>query len=273
MIPLELDVHTHTVASGHYTKDTVTDMLKQAAKQGLKLLGISEHGPALPHACTLSYFRSLTSASSHRMGVHVLYGAEANIMDAQRQQLYFAQHPYTGQAAYSANCANGHKASLHSSHCFDMLDLPEDILKNLDYVIVGMHLPCFKPGTVEENTAAYIKAMENPYVKIIAHPDDTSYPVDYKRLVEAAMDYHVLLEINNASLMPDGYRGDTLENNRMILELCKKYRYPVLLSSDSHGHENVGNFVYALELIKDVGFSEELVLNRSEKLFLEFIGK
>lgn len=260
MIPLELDIHTHTVASGHYTKDTVTDMIKQAAGQGLKLLGISEHGPALPHSCTLSYFRSLSSASSARMGVHVLYGVEANIMDAARQQLYFAQHPYTGHTAVS-------------SYCCGMLDLPEEILKNLDYVIAGMHLPCYQPGTVEENTEAYIQAMKNPYVKIIAHPDDTSYPVDYKRLVEAALDYHVLLEINNASLMPDGYRGNTSENSRMILELCKKQRYPVLLSSDSHGRRNVGNFTYALKLIRDVGFPEELVLNRSEKLFLDFIGK
>ena len=41
----ELDVHTHSVSSGHYTEDTVTDMIKHASGIGLKLLGISEHGP------------------------------------------------------------------------------------------------------------------------------------------------------------------------------------------------------------------------------------
>ena len=57
MHSFELDVHTHTVSSGHYTKDTITDMVKYASLTGLKLLGISEHGPAIPHSCTLSYFR------------------------------------------------------------------------------------------------------------------------------------------------------------------------------------------------------------------------
>ena len=60
MISLELDVHTHTVASGHYTRDTVTDFIRQAAESGLKLLGISDHGPAIPHSCTASYFRGLS---------------------------------------------------------------------------------------------------------------------------------------------------------------------------------------------------------------------
>ena len=66
-----LDVHTHSIASGHYTSDTVTDMARFAASRGIKLLGISEHGPALPHACTLSYFRGLSHAPSVRMGMRV----------------------------------------------------------------------------------------------------------------------------------------------------------------------------------------------------------
>lgn len=106
MISLELDVHTHTVASGHYTRDTVTDLIRQAAESGLKLLGISDHGPAIPHSCTASYFRGLSGAPAWRMGVHVLYGAEVNILD------------FLGS-----------------------VDLQEDIMKNLDYCIAAMHTP------------------------------------------------------------------------------------------------------------------------------------
>ena len=54
MLPYELDIHTHTVSSGHYTHDTITDMVKYAARTGIRLLGISEHGPAIPHSCTAS---------------------------------------------------------------------------------------------------------------------------------------------------------------------------------------------------------------------------
>ena len=236
MHSFELDVHTHTVSSGHYTHDTVTDMIKYASKTGLKLLGISEHGPATPHSCTLSYFRGLSMAPSIRMGIRVLYGAEVNIID------------FSGA-----------------------LDLPENIMKNLDYCIAGMHIPCLAPGTVEENTAAYIHAIENPYVRIIAHPDDVKYPVDYSRLMEAAMTHHVLLEINNSSLAPDGYRGNVKENDRTILELCRKYRYPVLLSSDSHGHSHIGDFTHALALIREMNFPEELILNSSVEKFLRFL--
>lgn len=48
--------------------------------------------------------------------------------------------------------------------------------------------------------------------------------------------------------------------NLMILNRCKHYQYPVLLSSGT-GH--VGDFTYAWELIKAAGFPEELVLNCS----------
>ena len=52
------------------------------------------------------------------------------------------------------------------------LDLDDEILESLDYVIASMHRPIFKSGTADENTRAYIKAMENPNVNIIGHCDD-----------------------------------------------------------------------------------------------------
>lgn len=39
-----LDVHTHTVASGH-AFSTLQEMAVAASEKGLKLLGITEHGP------------------------------------------------------------------------------------------------------------------------------------------------------------------------------------------------------------------------------------
>ena len=249
----ELDVHTHSVSSGHYTEDTVTDMIKHASGIGLKLLGISEHGPKLPDSCGLSYFRGLALAPSKRMGISVLYGAEVNIMDAGTFHGNFeAKTDVTSQGT---------------------LDLPDDIMKQLDYCIAGMHPPCFSPKNREENTNAYIRAMKNPYIRIIAHPDDGKYPVDYDRLMEAAMDFHVLLEINNSSLSPEGYRGSVKENDKTILTLCQKYRYPVLLSSDSHGCANIGNFSYALFLIREMKFPKELILNRSTDAFFRFLQK
>ena len=42
----EFDIHTHTIASGHGSSATITDMVKAAKAHNLKMLGISDHGPA-----------------------------------------------------------------------------------------------------------------------------------------------------------------------------------------------------------------------------------
>lgn len=39
------DMHTHSIASGHGTECTITNMARAAAEKGLRLLGITDHGP------------------------------------------------------------------------------------------------------------------------------------------------------------------------------------------------------------------------------------
>lgn len=238
MSSYEFDIHTHTIASGHGSSATITDMAKAAAAAGLTMLGISDHGPATLGGGRTSYFRNLAYAQKKRLGVRMLYGAEANILT------------YDGK-----------------------LDLPDEILEHLDFVIASMHRPTIRPGTEEENTQAYIRAMENPCVNVIGHCDDTNFPVDYFRLFRAAMDNHVLLEINNSSLSPDGYRGNTKFNDLLILNLSVHFNYPVLFSSDSHGKKHVGDFTYAEEAAKLAGVPYQLVLNHSAKAFLGFLGE
>ena len=41
------DMHTHSIASGHGTECTITNMARAAAEKGLRPLGITDHGPAL----------------------------------------------------------------------------------------------------------------------------------------------------------------------------------------------------------------------------------
>lgn len=234
---VKLDVHTHTIASGHASTATITDMAKAAAAGNLTLLGISDHGPATFGGGKPSYFRSLSYAQKERFGVEMLYGAEVNILNNEGK-----------------------------------LDLDDSILKDLDYVIASVHKPVKKPGTVEENTATYINAMKNPYVCIIGHCDDERYPIDHLALVRAAMEHQVLLEINNSSLSPEGYRGDTRFNTLMILNLCAYFHYPVLLSSDSHGVKHIGDCEFAQEMAKLAGMPEDLILNYSPGKFKSFLA-
>lgn len=233
----EFDPHIHSIASGHASKSTITDLAKSAYRKQLNMIGITDHGPATMLSAKEAYFRNLSQSIKKRCGVKILHGVELNILD------------YDGK-----------------------VDLPDDILNNLDYAIISMHRANIRPGTIEENTFAYVNAMKHPKVKIIGHCDDVKFPVDYEALLIAAIHFGVVLEINNSSLSPDGYRGDTRNNIQTILNLCKKYNHPIVLSSDSHDEENVGNFTYALEAVKDADFPHRLILNHSSKLFKEFIS-
>ena len=199
------DIHTHSIASGHGTTCTISDMAKAASKKGLKLLGISDHGPGTLASGTSSYFRSLPFYPRKRFGIDILYGVELNILDSA-----------------------GHT------------DLSDELLNNLDYAIISMHRQNYRSGSVSQNTEAYINAMKHPAVKILGHCDDTHFPVR--------------------------------ANAARILYLCQKYQLPVILSSDSHGKEHVGDFTYAEEFVHQLMFPETLILNNQLpklKVFLQ----
>ena len=221
----KLDSHTHTLASGH-AYNTIMEMAKAAVDQKLELLAVTDHAMAMPGTCHSFYFMNLRSLPRSMYGIEVLFGSEVNIMN------------YDGK-----------------------LDMSQGLLEQMDVVVASMHTPCLKPGSIEEVTKGYLKAIENPFVNIIGHPDDARYPVDFELVVPAAKEHHVLLELNEASLTPGGYRGDTRANNIEMLTWCRRYSHPVILSSDSHGPDRVGQFPYGLALLEEVGFPQELVLN------------
>ncbi len=252
---LPMDLHTHTVASGHGSMDTITDLAKAGAERHMFCLGISDHGPATPGSCEEPYFRSLKMAPQKRAGIRLLYGVEANILDE-----------------------NGR------------LDLSMDTLKGLDYCIASIHPKSFQSPfyhrqsfwnhkqvteDVEKarhsNTQAYIRAMENPYVRILGHPDDTHYPVEEEALVEACVRYHVIPEVNEASLSPEGYRGDTRSVITGLLKLCLEKNHPILISSDSHGAKGVGKAPLSKALLSELAFPKELIVNTwMVEKFLQF---
>ncbi len=229
---LILDTHSHTIASGH-AYNTINEMARSAADKGLKLLAITEHAPMMPGASSYMYFLNFKALRREKYGVKLLFGVEFNIIDKE-----------------------------------GTLDLHGDAADAVDIGIASMHQPCYNTGTAEENLNAYINAMENPHVNIIGHPDDGRFPVDMEKLVLAAKEHHVLLELNNASLNPRGFRKNTEGNDLKMLEFCKQYNQPVVIGSDAHVEEDVGNFTFALNVIKKANFPEELVINTSiDKLY------
>lgn len=220
-----MDLHTHTIASGH-GYSTLQENIEAAKKIGLKYLGFSEHGPAMPGGPHIFFFQNFRCIPRKYDELELLCGVEANILD------------------YDGN-----------------LDIPEDVLQKMDYVIASMHTHCVKPGTMEENTRASIQAMKNPYVTILGHPDDSRYPLDYELLVKTAGEEKVALEINNSSLHPQSIRKGAKENILTLLSYCRKYKVPVLMGTDSHFSSNVGVFEDARKVLKEAEFPEELIMN------------
>ena len=226
MMRLIADTHAHTIASGH-AYSTLREMAYAASQNGLEVLSLTEHAPEMPGSCQEIYFRNLSVIPREMYGVKLLLGSELNIMNPEGE-----------------------------------LDLSEAICKNLDLVIASIHSPCYGFGhSVKENTNAYVEVMEKPYVDIIGHPDDGRFPIDYEVLVRTAKETKTLLEINNSSLRPGGFRKNTRENVLQMLELCKQYEVSVTTGSDAHIDVDAGNFEYVKEVLEYCKFPEELVVS------------
>ena len=231
-----LDVHTHTIASVH-AYSTLREMITAAKEKGLSLIGISDHAPAMPGSFHEYYFCNFKVIRRDAYGIDLVMGVELNIID------------FSGST-----------------------DLRQDFLNRVDYAIASLHDPCIKPGTREQNTAALIGAMKNPKVKIIGHPDNPKYPVNFDALAKAAKENHVLLECNNSSYTPGGSRKGSRELAGELLTACKNHGTMVIMGSDAHIDLDVGNHQHAMEMIEKYQFPEELVINSRPELFKEWIS-
>ena len=236
MKTLVADLHMHTLMSGH-AFGTIREMAMGAAERNLQLIGITEHGPGLPGACDPIYYLNFRAAPRKLYNVEILYGCEVNI------------------------CTGG------------TLSLGRRYLDALDYAIAGIHGFCYENEGAVKNTDSVIKCMADPKVRFISHPDDSRYPLDYRALVEGAKEYGVALEVNNSSLSPISFRPGCLENYRCMLPLCMEYGVPVIVDSDAHDPGAVGDFSLAINVLEDVGFDQDLILNTDVQKVKQFLLK
>ena len=230
-----LDVHTHTIMSGH-AYSTLQEMVTAAQQKGLDILGITEHAPGIPGTCDPIYFRNLHVVPRQMGSLRLLLGAELNILDKK-----------------------------------GTLDLDETYYQRLDLRIAGIHLLCWEGGTIEENTQGMIAAIRNPWTQIIAHPGDGTADLLFEPIVLAAKEANTLLEINNSSLNPRRNKDLALVNNLEILRLCKRYEVPVILSSDAHFSHSIADYDFIWPLLQETEFPDELIMNYDADRFLQFL--
>ncbi|MGV3344279.1 phosphatase [Enterobacteriaceae bacterium LUAb1] len=228
-----VDLHMHTVASTH-AYSTLRDYILQAQLCGMSLLAITDHGPDMPDAPHYWHFMNMRIWPRVVDGVGILRGIEANIKNT----------------AGDIDCSG------------PMLDV-------VDLVLAGFHEPVFPPQDKDTHTEAMIAAMARGTVHIISHPGNPNYPVDIPAIAQAAARYDVALELNNSSFIHS--RKGSEANCRAIAAAVRDAGGRVALGSDSHTAFTLGQFEHVLNIMREVDFPQERVLNVTPRRVLDFL--
>jgi putative hydrolase len=232
--PLVADFHAHTVSSGH-AYSTIEEYIAAAKKKKLKAIAITDHAPAMPGGAPLYHFANLQMLPKVIYGMRVLQGAEVNIISKDGK-----------------------------------LDLPDQVLKELEFAMVAIHPKCGYEGKSEaDNTKTLLKALERPNIKVIAHPGNPMYPIDYKKVIPIAKERGVLIELNNSSLTVS--RKGSYDRCFEIAKFVKKIGWKVTIGSDSHISTMIGGLDVALQMAMDAGLKRDDIVNSSMELVEEYL--
>lgn len=229
------DLHIHTVSSGH-AYSTVLEIAKAAQEKELEIIAITDHGPTMPGAPHPYHFGNLSAIPDEIYGVKILRGAELNVTDREGN-----------------------------------VDLAMERLYLLDIVLAGLHTYCFPEGSVEENTRGMIAAMYNPYIDIIVHPGNPEFTIDPEKVVRAAVECGIAIEINNSSLTY--CRTGSKTYCKEIMALAKHHGALLSVGSDSHIALTVGELSAANELLTAAGIPEEQVINTSVERIYQYLAQ
>ncbi|MEN6484953.1 MAG: DNA polymerase/3'-5' exonuclease PolX [Syntrophobacteraceae bacterium] len=110
------------------------------------------------------------------------------------------------------------------------LDLPDEILKELDLTVCSIHSRFHLPR--EKQTERIIRAMDNPYFNILAHPTGRlihgrpPYGLHMERLMEAAVQRGCFMELNA--------QPDRLDLNDVHCRMARDLGLKIAVSSDAH---------------------------------------
>lgn len=137
------------------------------------------------------------------------------------------------------------------------LDLPNEVLQELDIVICAVHSLFNLPE--EKQTRRIIKALENPFVNILAHPtgrligEREPYAVDMKAVMKAAKENSAFLELNSYPLR--------LDLNDMHCKMAKETGVKVVINSDAHSTDGLDNLSFGIHQARRGWLEVEDVVN------------
>ena len=219
------DVHMHTTATdGH---DDIETMARAAEALGYEYLAITDHSKALAMANGLDERRALAHAKAIReVGrrlehVTVLAGIECDIRPD------------------------------------GSLDLADDCLAQLDLVIASVHSGFNQDEA--QMTDRVLAALDNPWVDVLGHPTGRlllrrdPYRLDVERVIQAAADAGVALEINS--------QPDRLDLSDVQARLARDRGVPIVISTDAHSHRGLDLVRWGIAVARRAWLEAPDVLN------------
>ncbi len=219
------DLHCHTSSTDG--RDTLKTMAKAARALGYRYLAISDHTRHLKVANGLDVNRlSRQLAAIDRLNdklarFRLLKSAEVDILED------------------------------------GSLDLPDEILSKLDLVVCAVH---YGFGlSRKRQTERIIRAMDNRYMNILAHPSGRllgrreAYPVDMQRLMEAALERGCFLEVNA--------QPDRLDLSDSDCKMAKDMGLKLAISTDAHSARQLDYMRLGVAQARRGWLSPEDVLN------------
>ena len=137
------------------------------------------------------------------------------------------------------------------------LDLSDDILKELDLVVVSVHSK-FNLSR-EAQTARVLKAMDNRYASILAHPtgrlilEREPYEIDIPRVIEHAKQRGCFLELNSNPMR--------LDLNDVYCQMAKQAGVLISINVDGHHAKDLANIAFGIGQARRGWLEKRDVLN------------
>ncbi len=199
------DLHTHTKATDG--KNTLKEMAEAAEEKGYEYFAVTEHSKKVTIAGGLDVkdlekqILEIDELNKKMNRLKIIKGIEVDILED------------------------------------GTLDLPDDILKELDLVIGAIHYNMNL--SKKKQTRRILKAMENQYFNILAHPTGrminkrSGYDINMDKILKEAADKGCYLEINS--------HPDRIDLSDRYVRKAKDADVKLAISTDSH---SIGNFNY-----------------------------
>ena len=192
------DLHCHTNATdGHCT---LAEMASRAREKGYEYISINDHSKrltiaqGLDKARLLEQIRQIDKLNAKSDDIVILKSIEVDILED------------------------------------GALDLPDSVLKELDFTVCAVHYK-FNLSR-QKQTERIVRAMDNPYFNILAHPTGrlinqrAAFDVDMQEVMLAAKQRGIILELNA--------QPDRLDLNEIHCKTAKELGVKVVISTDAH---------------------------------------